>query len=173
MALSNPPANVPAVVDDSPIARLDDAVIRLRIGGVTYGIPLRDIGTLLDAHLPAFVTGRGELDAKAHALRSGLKALLPMALRLLAADVAQMSKQLEAQGAAPLPLPDLKARHRDLLDYGVRYFAALILSLLSANTWEAESGETVAGPNGYVRLSGLSGGITATAPADAGTDANA
>lgn len=163
MALSNPPARVPAVVDDSPIARLDDAVIRLRIGGVTYGIPLRDVGALLDAHLPPFVTGVGALDMKAQTLRSGIKALLPMGLRLLASDVEGFSKQLEAQGGPALPLPDLKARHRDLLDYSVRYLAALILTLLASNTWEADLGETVEGANGYVRLSGLSGGVTGPA----------
>ena len=156
MALSNPPA----VIDESPIARLDDAVIRLRIGGVTYGIPLRDVGALLDAHLPPFVTGVGALDMKAQTLRSGIKALLPMGLRLLASDVEGFSKQLEAQGGPALPLPDLKARHRDLLDYSVRYLAALILTLLASNTWEADLGETVEGANGYVRLSGLSGGVT-------------
>lgn len=176
MALSNPPASVPAsvpaIVEDSPIAQLDDAVIRLRVGDVTYGIPLRDLGALLDAHLPAFVTGQGALGAKEQAMRSGIKALLPMGLRLLASDVESFSRQLEAQGVAPLPLPDLKARHRDLLDYSVRYLAALILSVLSSQPWEAECAETVAGPNGYIRLSGLSGGVTASqASADADSDA--
>lgn len=170
MALSKPPVNLPAVVEESPVARLDDAVIRLRVGDVTYGIPLRDIGALLDAHLPAFVTGQGELGMREQTLRSGIKALLPMGLRLLASDVAGFSHQLEAQGLNPLPLPDLKARHRDLLDYTVRYLAALILSVLSSTPWEAELGETVEGPDGYLRLSGLSGGLASAS--DGGPDAN-
>ena len=53
MALSN----LPAVIEESPMARLDDAVIRLRTGETTYGVPLRDIAGLIDTHLPAFVTG--------------------------------------------------------------------------------------------------------------------
>ena len=153
MALSNPPA----VVNDSPMAALDSAVIRLSIGGETYGIPLSDIAAQLDAHMPAFVTGKGELGGREQAVRSGIKALLPMGLRLLASDVEAFSKGLQAQGAAPLPLPDLKARHADLLDYAVRYLAALILSVLSSQTWEAQVGERVEGASGYVRLSGLSG----------------
>ncbi len=169
MALSD----LPAVVEPAPIAPLNDAVIRLRVGDVTYGIPLRDIGATLDGHMPAFVTGKGELGMREQTMRSGIKALLPMGLRLLATDVEHFSRQLEAQGAAPLPLPDLKARHADLLDYAVRYLAALILSVLASNTWEATCAETVAGPNGYVRLSGLSGGVAAsTTPggADSGDD---
>lgn len=164
MALSDVPAvrNLPAVTgDDAALTTLNDAVIRLRVGDVTYGIPLRDVGALLDGRLPAFVTGKGDLDVKSQTLRSGIKAILPMGLRLLASDVEGFSRQLEAQGAAPLPLPDLKARHADLLDYTVRYLVALILSVLASNTWEASLGETVEGLNGYIRLSGLSGGVTA------------
>lgn len=166
MALSNPPARTERSQEASPMARLDDAVIRLRVGEVTYGIPLRDIGALLDDHMPAFVTGQGPLDGKSQAMRSAVKAIIPMGLRLLAADVEGFSRQLEAQGAQPLPLPDLKARHADLLDYAVRYLAALILSVLSSNTWEATVGESVGGAEGYVRLAGLSAGV-----ADAGQTA--
>lgn len=174
MALSNPPATV----QDSPMARLDDAVIRLRIGETTYGVPLRDIGALLDASLPPFVTGQGALDAKQQALRSAVKAILPMGLRVLGSDVEQWSRQLEASGGPSLPLPDLKARHRDMLDYAVRYLAALILSLLSSTPWEATCGETVDGPGGYIRLSGLSGGLTpgadrASTPDASGSDPDA
>ena len=157
MALSNPPAI--REPDESPIARLDDAVIRLRIGETTYGVPLRDLGALLDASLPAFVTGQGEMNGKQLALRSAVKALLPMGLRVLSSDVEQWSRQLEASGGPSLPLPDLKARHRDMLDYSVRYLAALILTLLSSTPWEATCGETVDGPDGYIRLAGLSGGV--------------
>jgi len=177
MALSNPPAGLPAVVPqgDSPMARLDDAVIRLRIGETTYGVPLRDLGALLDASLPAFVTGQGDMNSRQQALRSAVKAILPMGLRVLGSDVEQWSRQLEASGGPSLPLPDLKARHRDMLDYTVRYLAALILTLLSSTPWEATCGETVAGPDGYIRLSGLSGGVAprpdGTPAPDAGPDA--
>ena len=166
MSLSNPPA----VVESSPMAALDSAVIRLRIGDAVYGIPLSDIAAQLDTHMPAFVTGKGELGAREQAVRSGIKALLPMGLRLLASDVETFSRGLQAQGAAPLPLPDLKARHADLLDYSVRYLAALILSVLSSQTWEASIGERVEGASGYIRLSGLSGSPATTERGD-GPDA--
>lgn len=169
MALSNPPAV--REPEDSPIARLDDAVIRLRIGDVTYGVPLHDIGLLLDGSLPPFVTGQGEMNSKQHALRSAVKAILPMGLRVLATDVTQWSHQLQASGGPSLPLPDLKARHRDMLDYTVRYLAALILTLLSSTPWEATCGETVEGPNGYIRLSGLSGGVAPRPDGAAAPDA--
>lgn len=95
----------PAIMaEDAPIAGLDGAVIRLRIGAETYGVPLRDVGALLDQHMPAFVTGSAKdgapLDAKTSAVRSGIKALLPMALRLLASDVAKFSGELCEIGRA-------------------------------------------------------------------------
>ena len=164
MALSNPPA----VIEESPMTRLDDAVIRLRIGETTYGVPLRDLGALLDAHLPELVTGKGQLNSKEQALRSGVKAIVPLLLRLIGGEVEKFSRQLVEQGAPPLPLPDLKVRHADLLDYATRYVAALILSLLALQPWEATCGETVDGPGGYIRVSGLSGGV---APRPDGTPA--
>ena len=174
MALSN----LPALSGDSEIERLlaerdrllaeqaelrglslDYSVIRLRIGDVTYGIPLHDIGVLLDAKLPDLLNSKRSMTSKEQALRSGIKALLPMMLRLIGGEVEKASRQLVEQGAGPLPLPDLKVRHADLMDYATRYVTALILSLLAINPWEAQLGETVDGPDGYVRLADLSGGI--------------
>lgn len=152
-------ALVPAVTPDDPAlpGLLDDATIRLRIGRTVYGIPLRDIGAGLDGALPSFVTGRpkpGEppLNVKQQAFRSGIKALIPMGLTLLAGDVEKFGRQL----GISLPLPDLKSRKRDLVDYAARYLAALVLSILASQTWEAEIGETVGDPEsgagGYLRL---------------------
>lgn len=144
--------------------------IRLRIGPLVYCVPVADLmGALRDDNLPDFVTGRGAT-GKAAALRSGVKALLPVLWPLLVADVKRWSAELEAAtGCPPLPLPDLKTRHPDGLIYAMRYIAALLLAVLCATEWQADS-EPLAGHDGYVwltRLSGASGTPTASGQAAA------
>ena len=160
------------VVDAQPPSRALGPVaaqtaIRLRVGGVVYYVPAADLlGRLRDEHLPAFLTGQGA-PGRVGALRSGLKALLPLLWPLLVADVRKWSAELEAAtGCPPLPLPDLTTRHPDALVYAIRYLAALLLSVLCTTEWQAE-GESVGSPDGYVRITRLSGATTSPAGAAA------
>ena len=143
------------------------AAIRLRVGPTVFFVPAVDLlAKLRDDNLPDFVTGKGAT-GKMAALRSGLKALLPLLWPLLIADVKRWSAELEAAtGCPPLPLPDLSVRHPDALIYAMRYLAALLLSVLCATEWQAES-EPVDGDGRYVRLTRLSGAHGATGQAEA------
>ena len=145
--------------------------IRLRVGGIVYYVPATDLlGRLRDEHLPAFLTGKAA-NGKIGALRSGLKALLPLLWPLLVADVKKWSAELEAAtGCPPLPLPDLTTRHPDALVYAIRYLAALLLSVLCTTEWQAE-GESLGSPDGYVRITRLSGAAAGGAASPAGAAA--
>lgn len=145
------------------------AAIRLRVGSTVFFVPVADLmGKLRDDNLPDFVTGKGAT-GKMAALRSGMKALLPLLWPLLIGDVKKWSAELEAAtGCPPLPLPDLTTRHPDALIYAMRYIAALLLSVLCATEWQAES-EPVAGHDGYIRLTRLSGTHGATGQTEAET----
>lgn len=156
MAVDLHPARpVSAVSSDAAIEAA--RVVRVHLDGETYGIPAHELIAPLMRIVDAFMGGGAGVTGKAAMLRSGLKALIPLAIPLLTADVRQWSDELvKRTGCAPLPLPDMKTRHDDNLVYLAQYLAGVIVAVLAAQEWTAHC-ESVASDGGYVRLSGLSG----------------
>ena len=129
--------------------------IRVKVGDTIYFLPIDALmAAYSDDNAPDFITGKG-ITGKAAALRSLLKGGLALAWPMVTEHVKAINTGLAALHLPPLPLPDLKTRHKDGLQYFVQYGMAVSLAVLCSLDWEATS-EPVGSDARYVRLAGLS-----------------
>lgn len=164
MAITNPPErqerheqplDLVPIADRADIPAEARAAIRISLGETVYFLPVAPLmAAYSEEEAPDILTGRN-LTPKAMALRSLLKGGLTLAWPLVTEYVKTLNKGLAALHMGPLPLPDLKTRHKDGLLYFVQYAMTISLTLMCALDWTAQ-GEPLGSDARYVRLAGLS-----------------
>lgn len=123
---------------------MEEQAIHVWLGNLPVSIPSRLIRAALFSQVPAWVSGKGPMDARTGAFRLGVKAAAKAALSF-------MEWQLVKAGSL-YPLPDHDAVKKDALGYAVHYFLDLILYGLCGQEWDALYVEAA---NGQLVITGL------------------